>query len=117
MEPGLAGVKLLKLSPRSSGEAGAKLRKITIFRALIFLSLSIDTVLGCVCLPAKTIKAERLKDFRQASVVFTGEVVSLDRFRVKFKVNKIWKGQETGEITMLTGATDLGNGILPLLNL
>jgi hypothetical protein len=86
------------------------LRKIAIFSALIFLSLSVDIALGCVCFHPKKIKAERLKDFRRASVVFTGEVVSLDTFRVKFKVDKIWKGQETVEITMLTGTTDLGNG-------
>ena len=96
-------------------EGGAKLRKIALFSVLTFLLLSVDSALGCVCvsipnLPAKTIKAERLKDFRRASVVFTGEVVSLDTFRVKFKVDKIWKWQETEEITMLTGTTDFGNG-------
>lgn len=40
--------------------------------------------------------------FEKATSVFTGEVVSVDLLKVKFKVDKIWKGEEANEITMLT---------------
>lgn len=94
---------------------GVQLRKLGILSVLIFLSLSFDEAFGCVCVldpnptPEK-IKAERLNAFEKAAVVFTGEVVSLDLLTVKFKVDKIWKGHEAEEITMLTGAKDNGDG-------
>jgi len=61
--------------------------------------------------PEKIIVA-RLEALEKAAVVFTGEVVSRDIFTVKFKVDKIWKGKEAVEITMLTGTKDNGDGTL-----
>jgi len=56
------------------------------------------------------IRADRLSAFEKATVVFSGEVVAKDRLTVKFKVDKIWKGDEAREITMLTGTKDNGDG-------
>ena len=47
-------------------------------------------------------RANMLIAFEKATSVFTGEVVSVDLLKVKFKVDKIWKGEEANEITMLT---------------
>jgi hypothetical protein len=43
--------------------------------------------------------------------VFTGEVIEIDKFKVKFKVENAWKGAVGDEIVMSTGTKDLGNGI------
>lgn len=51
-----------------------------------------------------------VKDYNGASAVFSGEVVALDTFMVKFKVDKLWKGDFSDEITMSTGAKDNGDG-------
>jgi hypothetical protein len=92
------------------------MRKLTIISTLILLSVSADKALGCVCMlepnptPEK-IRAERLKAFDKAANVFSGEIVILDRFTVRFRVDKIWKGPVSEEITMLTGMKDHGDGI------
>jgi hypothetical protein len=89
--------------------------KLSILSAVILISISAGKAFGCVCVldpnptPEK-IRADRLKAFENASAVFTGEVVSLDLVTVKFKVNKIWKGEAAPEISMLTGARDNGDG-------
>lgn len=96
---------------------GANLKKLAILSVLIYLSLSVNEALGCRCsmdpnpTPEKIIVA-RLNALEKAAVVFTGEVVFLDRFTVKFKVDKIWKGKEAEEITMLTGTKDNGEGTI-----
>jgi hypothetical protein len=46
----------------------------------------------------------------RVDVVFSGRVVSSDRFMAQFEVEKVWKGSERSRITVLTGARDLGNG-------
>jgi hypothetical protein len=95
----------------------AKLKKSTILCALLLLSLSASEAFGCVCelepntTPEK-IGAARLSAFEKATVVFSGEVVAKDLITVKFKVDKIWKGEESKEITMLTGTKDNGDGTI-----
>jgi hypothetical protein len=94
---------------------GTRVMKLSILSAVILISISAGKAFGCVCVldpnptPEK-IRADRLKAFENASAVFTGEVVSLDLITVKFKVNKIWKGEASPEISMLTGARDNGDG-------
>ena len=83
------------------------MKKLTILVALILLALSAQEALGCVCeldpnpTPEK-VRANRLTAFTKATAVFSGEVVSGDLFAAKFKVDKIWKGEEAKEITMHT---------------
>lgn len=75
-----------------------------------------DAALGCVCfgMPEKPTpeqaRARLVKDFHEAFAVFSGEVIALDRFKVKFKVDKLWKGDFGDEIIMSTGAKDNGDG-------
>jgi len=89
--------------------------KLSILSAVILISISAARAFACVCVldphptPEK-IRTDRLKAFENASAVFTGEVVSLDTLTVKFKVNKIWKGEASPEITMLTGTRNNSDG-------
>lgn len=89
----------------------------TIFVAAVLL-LASDAALGCVCVvPEKPPsreeeKAALVKDFDGAFAVFSGEVVEQDTFKVKFKVDKLWKGDFGDEITMSTGVKDYGNGTI-----
>ena len=93
------------------------MRQLTIFCALVLFTLSASEAFGCVCeidphpTPEK-IRADRLSAFEKATVVFSGEVVAMDTLTVKFKVDKIWKGDEAEEITMLTGTKDNGDGTI-----
>ena len=86
----------------------------------IFLFLASDVAQGCVCfgLPEKPTpeqaRAMLVKDYNQALSVFSGEVVALDTFKVKFKVDQVWKGDFGDEVTMSTGAKDNGDGTLTL---
>src|SRR3712207_1479695 len=84
--------------------------------AVLFLLLASDVARGCVCfdMPEKP-SPERaremlVKDYKEAFAVFSGEVVALDNFRVKFKVEKLWKGDFGDEVTMSTGAKENGDG-------
>ena len=91
------------------------MRKITIIFMLIVCAAAADEALGCLCvgesnMTPEKIRAERVEAFEKAASVFSGEVVMLDRFTVKFRVERIWKGPVTKEITMLTGAKDNGDG-------
>jgi len=49
-------------------------------------------------------RAILVKDFNDASVVFSGEVVELDTFELKIKVDKSWKGESKNVINMITAA-------------
>jgi hypothetical protein len=88
------------------------MKKLAILSILLFVFLPASHALGCVCFKRtpKQLNAERLGDLSKAKVVFAGEVISLDTFRVKFRVDRLWKGQQRKEITMVTGAIDNGNG-------
>ncbi|MFN2452608.1 MAG: hypothetical protein ABR577_00120 [Pyrinomonadaceae bacterium] len=86
------------------------------FIIISFLLLFSNVVLGCGCvgMPEKPTpeqaRAMLIKDFNGASAVFSGEVIALNTFKVKFKVDKLWKGDIGDEITMSTGAKDNGDG-------
>lgn len=74
------------------------------------------SALGCVCvlspraLTPEEARAALVKDFNEAFAVFTGEVVGGDTFKVKFKVDKLWKGSLGDEIVMPTGAKKYEDG-------
>lgn len=57
-------------------------------------------------------RASLVRDFNRTFAVFTGEVIGLDTFKVKFKVDKIWKGDFGDDIVMRTGAVDVGGGLV-----
>jgi hypothetical protein len=73
--------------------------------SISFVLFSHSSAYGCLCglepnqTPEKA-KAAFLKEFDNAAMVFSGEVVELSLFEAKFKVEKIWKGEGKDEITM-----------------
>ena len=89
---------------------------LTSFAAFVIFSAAGRAAYGCVCVtpPEKpTPEQERaalVEDLNGALAVFTGEVVGLDTFEVKFKVDKIWKGEFGDEIVMRTGTRKNADG-------
>jgi len=63
---------------------------------------------ACVCMSIPDIRTS----LSSADAVFSGQVIALDAFRVRFQVDRIWKGDSRSDITMLTGTEDLGNGMM-----
>jgi hypothetical protein len=87
--------------------------------AIAVLSLTLifsHNALGCVCifspepLAPEQVRAARVKDFNDALAVFSGEVITIDTFKVKFKINDLWKGDLDDQITMLTGTEKNDDG-------
>ncbi len=90
-------------------------KSLSIFLATMFLLLSFETASACLCfsLPDPTpeqIKTQFNGELTKADVVFSGEVIQLDDFKVAFRVEKVWKGKTLKEINMSTGAVDKGDG-------
>ncbi len=50
---------------------------------------------------SEQMKIGRLQDFNGAAAIFTGEVIELEENKVKFKVERIWKGDLVDEIVMV----------------
>jgi hypothetical protein len=71
---------------------------------------------GCGLQPNQTpeqAKAAFLKEFNNAAMVFSGEVVEVNLFEAKFKVEMIWKGEGKDEITMwLMGKNNKGEYVM-----
>lgn len=91
------------------------MRKFILALVIMLSPLSAVPAFSCVCvLPAnptpESIRAERRKAFDDAVTVFTGEIVEQDFYKVRFKVDKLWKGEPLDEITMMTGVKDNGDG-------
>lgn len=93
------------------------MKKIFLISFVIALSfLSPEFTWACICggdprkLRPEEFRELIAKELEKASTVFRGEVVESDRFRVKFKVEKLWKGDSDGEIILFTGAKDNGDG-------
>jgi hypothetical protein len=65
---------------------------------------------ACVCVfePGKPSEKQRkaaiAKDFNESASVFSGEVLALDAFTVKFRLITMWKGNAFEEFTISTGA-------------
>lgn len=58
---------------------------------------------GCPTVGGQTseeIQKSRLNVFERTAAIFIGEVIELEQNKVKFKVEKIWKGDSVDEITM-----------------
>ncbi len=81
------------------------MKKILLALTIILSPLFYSSAFGCSCPTIGTTleheKAARLKDFNSAAAIFTGEVVELEENKVKFKVEKIWKGESVDEIVMV----------------
>ena len=81
----------------------------SLFIALVSLGSS-QSALACVCVfepgqrSEKQIKAAIAKEFNESASGFSGEVVALDTFTVKFRLITMWKGDAIEEFTMSSGA-------------
>jgi len=71
--------------------------------------VSSQSVFACVCggepvkRSEKQIKLAIAREFNEAASVFSGEVVALDTFTVKFKLITMWKGDAFEEFSISTG--------------
>ena len=80
---------------------------VLIFSVAVCLLLQSYSALACGCgvvsddASAEEITADITKKFNNATAVFVGEVVELNVLKVKFKLDKLWKGEAIDEITML----------------
>jgi hypothetical protein len=82
------------------------MKRLALAVAIILSPLFYSAALGCGCtsLPDPTpeeIRTARLKAFNSAAAVFSGKVIELEDNKVRFKVEKIWKGDSVDEITMV----------------
>lgn len=88
-------------------------RILPILFLLTFSLLNAESVLACVCggdpspLGDKEIRAAIAKEFDQSIAVFSGEVIELDTYKVRFRITKLWKGDAQEEITMSTGTVKI----------
>lgn len=113
-------VLLVTCHPPRLTACGMAMRRVVLTSlAALAISLAAEgAAYGCVCVtpPEKpTPEEERASlvwHINTAFAVFTGEVVELDTNKVKFRVDKIWKGSFGDEIVMETGAIDMGGGVL-----
>ena len=80
------------------------------FFVFSFYFLVADAAVACVCeLPNRNLSVEEarvalVKSLDEATAVFTGQVVALDTFTVRFKVENVWKGEIQDDLIMSTGA-------------
>lgn len=78
--------------------------------SLPFILLWPQTAYGCICtlspkgLSPEEAQAALIKDFKNATAIFFGEVIEVDFLKAKLKVEKIWKGEAKDEITMTVGS-------------
>jgi hypothetical protein len=90
------------------------MKKIRSLIAVVVLMLvGYASASACVCdLPLKRISLKNAvtKAKSEAAVVFSGQVVELDDFTVKFKVEQVWKGAPAEEMVMSTGAGKADRG-------
>ena len=70
----------------------------------------------CVCIKdphpsEEKVKAERRQAFDKATAVFVGTVVALDSYKVRFGLEKRWKGDASvSEVVLSTGALPFYEG-------
>ena len=69
-----------------------------------------ERALGCGCVQmfekpdAAMARAALVKAFNGATAVFSGKVIEAGRLRLKFEVEKVWKGDVGRQFVMSTGA-------------
>jgi hypothetical protein len=100
--------------------AGARSLKMKYCKTFLLTAAFILVARGaagaCVCFTTaetqtpEQARAALVKDYNGARAVFAGRVVALDALRVRFKLDKVWKGDLGDELLMSTGAIDNGDG-------
>ena len=82
------------------------MNKLVLAAAIILSPLLDNTALACGCPfqpdpSPEEMRAARWKAFDDAAAVFSGKVIGLEENKVRFKVEKIWKGDPVDEIKMV----------------
>ena len=78
---------------------------------LLFAPPSLMRRPDCVCIKdphrsEEQVKAERRQAFDKAAAVFVGKVIALDSYKVRFGLEKRWKGEAgLSEVVLSTGAS------------
>jgi hypothetical protein len=88
------------------------MRRIVLSSLLVFTFTNFFSgrALGCGCIQmfekpdAAMARAALVKAFNDATAVFSGKVVEAGRLKLKFEVDKVWKGEVGKEFVMSTGA-------------
>lgn len=88
------------------------MKKITLLILTFAASLlSAENVLACTCGHPQIDTEEKFRAavataVNGADAIFSGKVVEMDSLTVKFKLEKVWKGnfKDANELTLLTGA-------------
>jgi hypothetical protein len=92
------------------------MKKIMALTPIVILMLAgYGSASACVCdLPLKRVSLKKAvtKAKSEAATVFSGRVIELDDFTVRFKVERVWKGAPAEEIVMNTGAGKADDGDL-----
>ena len=83
--------------------------------ALAISFFASETAIACSCdLPGidteEKFRAVVATSLNGANAVFSGEVVEMDTFTVKFKIEKVWKGNFKDELIMITGVERAEDG-------
>ena len=86
---------------------------LSVVAAMTFLIPNVT--LACECVrpadeTAEQAKTAFLKEVKDATAIFSGEVIESDMLMAKFKVDKVWKGDLKDEVIILTGAKRHGDG-------
>jgi hypothetical protein len=83
------------------------LPKILLLTGLFLFMEGITSACVCIEFPNPTpeqVRKRLIEEADWANVIFSGEVLSVDTLKVKFKVDRVWRGEYKNEITMSTGA-------------
>jgi hypothetical protein len=92
---------------------------ITSFVVLIISAISVSACF--VGPPSDVIKDVNqynyfARDYNRAEAIFEGKVIEKNRFRIKFKVSKVWKGNVPNEFVMSSGPIPYGNGEVVMIS-
>jgi hypothetical protein len=108
-----SGVRFLR---EKKGEGRMNIIGLALLVALLFIPTFPQPFSSALCsCPSLSFtsdeerKAALVSDFTRADAVFSGEVVELDTFKVKIKVDKLWKGEKAKEIGMVIRAVNDNN--------
>jgi hypothetical protein len=78
--------------------------------------INAESALACQCIspPINTegeFRSSVAAALNGANAVFSGEVTEMDRLTMKFKVQKVWKGEFKDEFTLITGTVMTEDGL------
>ena len=84
---------------------------------LTFMISFSEDAFGCECVPAPLEKPSReeartalVKDFNGAAAIFSGKVVEANNLKLRFEVDRVWKGHVGKQFVMSTGTKEYENG-------